>query len=269
MNNQQKLNEIFEKLARGYRKLNAEQQAFAIKEIDRVRGEIADLLADYAGKDGKIKRTRLNRLLRDLDQIEKLIREHGTTALDEIIRESSAYATTNINADIKKAIGIKAVASAQFERINKDVFEYVIHRFGDDGLILSDRVWRLSGDIRDEISKTLRADIIRGESISTMIANIRKVQENETWKIRRLVVTEGNTAYRTATSYNAERSDVVKGVKLHRGKANVATHQCTILSKENRYGLGVGVFKPTDSEIYNPHPNCTSFLTYELDDKYL
>ena len=269
MTNQEKLDAIFEKLSKQHGKLNAQQQEYAIKELGRVRGDIADLLSDYAGKDGTVKKTRLNRLLRELDDIETLIREYGTTALDTIIQDTAEWASASINEGMLGVIGVRAVAKAQIERLNSDVFEYVVKRFGDDGLVLSDRIWRFSGDVRDEMSKVLRADIIRGESVSTMIANIRKVHDNETWKIRRLVVTEGNTAYRTATSYNAERSDVVTGVKLHHGKANDPKHRCTILSKEDRYGMGAGVFQPSDSEIYNPHPNCTSFLTYELDEKYL
>lgn len=269
MSAQSELNAIFEKLAKDYGKLNAKQQAFAIKEVGRVRGDIADLLADYSQKDGTIKRQRLSRLLRELDEIETLVRQYGTTALDSIIEESAQFTSAGIDAGFVQAVGTKVAATVQLERINKDVFNYVIKRFGEDGLVLSDRIWRLSGDMRDELSKVLRADIIRGESVSTMIANVRKVHENETWKIRRLVVTEGNTAYRTSTAYNAKRSDIVKGLLIHRGKANVANHQCTILSKEDRYGLGAGVFKPNDTEIYSPHPNCTSFLTYVLDGEVL
>lgn len=269
MTNQEKLDAIFEKLSKQHGRLNAKQQEYAIKELGRVRGEIADLLVDYADKDGTIKKSRLSRLLRELDDIETLIREYGTTALDKIITDTATWASSEINAGVAGVIGVRAVAKAQIERLNSDVFEYVVKRFGDDGLVLSDRVWRLAGDMRDDISKALRSDIIKGESVNTMIANVRKVHDNETWKIRRLVVTEGNTAYRTATAYNAERSDVVTGVKLHHGKANDPKHRCTILSHEDRYGMGAGVFKPTDSEIYNPHPNCTSFITYELDEKYL
>lgn len=269
MSKQDELDAIFEKLAAGYSKLNVTQQEFAIKEIGRVRGDIATLLADYSEKDGTIKKNRLNRLLRELDGIEKNIRDYGTSAMDEIIRESSKWATAGINAGMVSAIGVQAVAKAQIEKLNKDVFEYVVRRFGDDGLVLSDRIWRFSGDIRDELSKTLRADIIRGESVNTMIANVRKVHDNETWKIRRLVVTEGNTAYRTATAYNADRSDVVNALRVHRGKANRPDHKCTVLELADKHGIGTGLYYPTDSEIYQMHINCTGFLTYEINPKYL
>jgi hypothetical protein len=268
MNNQEKIDVILKKLATDYRKLSANQQAFAIKEIARVRGDIADILAEFAGNDGTIKRQRLNRLLRELDQAEALIREYGTTAMDAIIKESAEFAAAGASAGLV-AIGATGFATAQMERLNRDVFEYVVKRFGEDGLVLSDRVWRLSGDMRDEISKVLRADIIRGESVNTMIANIRRVHDNETWKIKRLVVTEGNTAYRAATAMNAERSDVVKAIRVHRGRANRPEHRCTVLEQTDRHGMGAGLFLPSDSDIYNMHVNCTGYLTYELDEKYL
>ena len=68
----------------------------------------------------------------------------------------------------------------------------------------SDRVWRLAGDERDKIASVLRTDILRGESVGTMIRNVRRVHDNDTWKIERLVVTEGNTAYRAAADFNAK-----------------------------------------------------------------
>ncbi|MBO0962018.1 hypothetical protein J1P26_20135 [Neobacillus sp. MM2021_6] len=266
MNNQEKLDDIFKKLTVGYKKLNKDQIAFAIKEISRVRGDLADILADYAGKDGVIKKQRLSRLLRELDEVEVLIREYGTTAMDAIIRDSAVFASTGINVGLA-AIGAKVVA--QMERLNRDVFEYVVKRFGEDGLVLSDRVWRLSGDMRDNLSKVIRTDILKGESVSTMIANIRRVHENETWKIKRLVVTEGNTAYRTATAMNASRSEVVTALRVHRGLANRPEHRCTQLEKLDRYGMGPGLYPPTDQEIYKMHVSCTGFLTYELNEDYL
>lgn len=269
MTNQEQLDAIMEKMAKDYRKLNATQQAFAIKEIARVRGDIADLLADFAVDDGTIKRQRLSRLLRELTEIENLVRDYGMTAMDAIIKETAGFTTTAVSAGLAATVGAKVMTSAQMERVNRDIFEYVIKRFGDDGLVLADRVWRLSGDMRDELSKVLRADILRGEAVSTMIANIRQVHDNETWKIKRLVVTEGNTAYRTATAMNASRSDVVTAVRVHRGAANRPEHRCTQLEREDRYGMGAGLYLPSDREIYNMHVNCTGYLTYGLNEDYL
>lgn len=263
---QAQLDAIFKRMSTEYNALNKKQQAFAIREIGRVRGELADLLSEYAGSDGVIKRQRIGRLMRDMDDIERLLREHGVLALDEIISDTSAWTTSKVNA----AIGA-TISTTSFDKVNRQVFRYVTKRFGDDGLILSDRVWDLSGGIRDELSSVIRSSIIRGEGVSAMIPKLRKVHENETWKIRRLAQTEGSTAYRTATAFNAKDSDIVEWVRINDrpGHRNHDKHRCYELANEDRYGQGEGVFKPTDDEIYCPHPNCTSYITYVLDERYL
>lgn len=268
MSKQTEFDEIMRKIAEDYGKLNAKQQEFAIKEIGRIRLEIADLLAEYATSDGTIKRQRLNTLLRDLERIEKLVRQTGLAAMETIATQTATAATTAIGGALVDVVGAAAISGPVFDRINSHTLKYVTKRFGEDGLVLSDRIWTLAGDQRAELSKVIRSGILRGESVSKMTANVRKVYDNETWKIRRLVITEGNTANRAATAYNAAESDVVKGLKINDrpGHNNHTKHRCYELAQVDKYGWGDGVYKPTDSEIFSPHPNCTSYLTYVLKD---
>jgi hypothetical protein len=263
---QERFDEIMRKIAQDYSSLNAKQQEFAIKEFGRIQAEITVLLIDYEGGDGTIKRQRLTKLLRDLETIEANVRKNGMISLQTIIAETSAFTTSAIGGALTDIVGAAAIGGVVMDRINTDVAKYVVNRFGEDGLVLSDRVWNVSGEIRDEMSKTLRSGIIRGESVSSLIKRVRTVHDNETWKIRRLVVTEGNTAHRAATSYNAERSEVVKGIKINDrpGHNNHTKHKCYLLAQEDPYGMGKGVYKPGDSQIFSPHPNCTSYITYVL-----
>ena len=53
--------------------------------------------------------------------------------------------------------------------VNKQIIQGVIKRTGEDGLVLSDRVWNLSGDMRDRLSSVIRPSVLKGESI-TMIS---------------------------------------------------------------------------------------------------
>lgn len=267
MSKQDELNEVLRKIAEDYATLNAKQQEFAVKEIGRIRSEIADLLADYVGDDGIVKRQRLTRLLNDLSKIEENARKYGLVTLQTISEETAEFTTNAVGGALSTTIGTAAIAGIAVDKVNKDVVKYVINRFGEDGLVLSDRIWNVAGDIRDELSKTLRAGIIRGESVSALMKRVREVHDNESWKIRRLVVTEGNTAHRTATSYNAQRSNVVKGVKINDrpGHNNHTKHRCYELSERDPYGMGKGVYKAADSEIFMPHPNCTSYITYVLN----
>lgn len=253
---------IFRKLERDYAGLSKRQQAFAIREIGQVRADMAELLADFADNDGTIKRQRMARLLRDLDDIERNMRENGTIALGDIINESSEWTVRNSN----RALGATA-SVASFDRINTHVVNYVIKRFGEDGLVLSDRVWGLSGEIRDELATVVRRGILRGDGINAMIPEIRKVYDNETWKIRRLARNESVTAHRAATGYNAQESDLVEWVKFHHGVKK--TDACVSLANEDRYGEGKGIYRPTDTEIWNPHVQCTGFVSYVLDERWL
>jgi hypothetical protein len=266
MTNQERLDGLLERAAANHRKLTDKQTAFAIREIDRTRLELNDLLADYAKKDSTIATKRLNSLLRDLETLEQSIRHNGMDAMEDVIRESGMFAMENGNKALIATLGEQAAVGVAFNRLNGDVFKYVASRFGEDGLVLSDRIWQLAGDQRDALNSVLRSAIIRGESVTSTIARVREVYANETWKIKRLVVTETNVAYRTGASYLAQNSDVVKGLRIHRGKANRPNHRCTQLELANDYGLGRGVYPPNNTEILNPHVSCTSYTTYELID---
>src|SRR5690625_5539333 len=102
-----------------------------------------------------------------------------------------------------------------FDRVNENAIKYVTKRFGDDGVVLYDRRWGLSGEIRDEISTVIGSGIIKGDGVSAMIPKIRKVYDNETWKIRRLARNESTTAYRAAINLHAKESDIVEWVQFH------------------------------------------------------
>ncbi len=267
LTSQTELNRIFQKMRGEYNGLNKRQQEFAIREISRSRTELNDLLTEYADNDGIIARRRMRRLLRDLDEIEAQMRKNGEKALHTIIDESTEFSTEKIAA----AAGISLSAS-QFDRVNKHVIKYVVNRFGEDGLVLSDRIWGTAGEIRDELSSVIRGGIIKGDGINSMIPKIRETYNSESWKIRRLARTESVTAHRAATAYNAQESDLVEYVQFHDGtcgRKDHHQHRCFELANVDKYGKGAGIYKPTDTEIWMPHPNCTSYITYILDERWL
>lgn len=271
MSKQAELDRIYRRIAREHKTLNDAQVAYAILEVGRVRAEVAELIIEFAADDGTIKRQRLSRLLRELDGVERDLRTYGTAAMDEVIRKSASFTTSAVSAGFATVTGVPLITGG-FERLNRDVVNYVTRRFGEDRLVLSDRIWGVSGDIRDAIGASIRSDIIRGESVNKMVSNVREVYANETWKIKRLVVTEGNTAYRTASALSADRSGIVRWVQINDNPGlhgNHEAHRCYVLAQEDRYGQGAGVYLPTDSEIYAPHPNCRSYITPVLDPKYL
>jgi len=271
MTTQNELAEKMKELAEQFAKLTDKQVANVIKEIGRFRGDIADLLSEFADNDGTINKSKLMRLLRELETIEKSMRQYGNDSILQTIDESIDFTLDQNNAIFLALLGLPLLASGK-SAIKKAVRNYVITRIGDDGLQLSDRIWNVSGEIRDAIASQLRADIIRGESVSTMVRNIRKIYDNQTWMIQRLVVTENNTAHRMTTALSIDRSEIADWVRIRDNGSRHprhTQHRCYILAHEDRYGQGQGVFKPTDEEIYSPHPNCSSYLVPVLKEEYL
>src|SRR5690625_6621410 len=96
------------------------QEAFAIRDIGRVRVELSDMLAEFADSDGIIKRRRAGMVLRELDAIEAMIREHGTLALNNNIVEECSESTI---VAINKGVGI-TISSVTFNAVIRHVVIY-------------------------------------------------------------------------------------------------------------------------------------------------
>lgn len=269
MTEQEKLDKELEAISDEYQRQNKEQQESAVSEFAFIIAAVALLLSDNESKDGTIKRQSLNKIIRALEPIEKQLRTKGEKVLADIIEDTAKTTTKAVTGALKDVGGAAATRGIVVDEIVTDVKKAVLNRLGDDGLKLSDRVWNLAGDTRNDIAKALRTGILQGESVGQLTKRVREVHENETWKIRRLVVTEGNTAFRTAVAYSAQQSEIVTALQVHRGKADRPEHRCSQLERADSYGLGRGLYPPTASEIYNPHPNCTGFLTYVLDERWL
>jgi len=248
---------FFAKLSAAFKRETPAQQAQVSAAIRQTRLQVVDIVASYAKDDGSISRSRLPSLLRELESVEKEIRAVGNRSIFGVMRDSAAQAFSGV----RPLFG----GNSQTTAAGRSVADYLVKRTGPDGLRLSDRVWDIAADHRDAIGKVLRRGILRGDSIARMTRDVTEVYRVEDWKARRLVVTETNTAFRTAIGQEAERLDFVKGLRLHPGAKH--SRKCVDLAGQNRHGLGTGIFLPSDTDIYNPHPQCTSYLTFVLKDE--
>lgn len=273
MTKQAELEEAIAALVALFAGLNEKQTARVVKELAKVRSDIADLLTGYAESDGTIKRRKLSAIIREMQSVENDTRVYLMEALEDVINESATYAVEKRNAIFLSVLGVGLLGVAEQRKVADTVAKSVVKAVGEDGLNLSDRVWNLAGGMRDELTKVVRADILKGVPISTMIRNVRNVHENETWKIRRMVVTEANTTLRRAAGESAHKSEVVTAIRLNdnRGRhGNHEKHACYKLAEADDYGLGKGVYPTSErSRIEMPHVQCTSYITDVIDPKYL
>lgn len=276
---ERRLNELLTALHNDYLNASADMSDKVARDVSKTRLQVVELIEEYANKDDTISRTRVNTLLRDLEAVEREIRSVTESALIGAMEDSADIAFRDAFTAFQKALGLSAefVATAKVAQSvvlptltdktpsPRNIAEYLTHRTGPDGLTLSDRVWQFAGDQRAEMGNVLRRGIIRGDTTAKMVREIKGVYETESWKARRLAITESNTAYRTAIGYTAEKSKFVSALRLIPGRKH--SEKCVSVSQQDRHGLGVGIFLPSDSDIYNIHPHCTAYTQYILSEE--
>jgi hypothetical protein len=237
---------------------------YALKEIGSTRMSVGDLLADYAKKDDTISTNRVASLFRELETIDGTIRKTSVDAVNNVTKRTAERQVKSV-ASVLATFGGKVPT----DEVVRRTIKFVQAGAFADNIPLSQRVWGSSGAITDSLRQQLRAGIVQGESVSKLSKRVKSVYEAEQWQVKRLVVTEANVAQRKVTGESALRSNIVKGVKItdHPGHKNHTKHRCYALAHRDPYGMGMGVYLPTDAEIYSPHPQCTSTLTYVLKDE--
>ncbi|MDZ5608565.1 hypothetical protein U2I54_16060 [Bacillus pseudomycoides] len=263
---QREFDEMLDKVSEEYEKEHEKQVEETVAAIMLIRLFLVDLINDYQ-KDGVIKRGRLNALLRDLDIYEKTFRKQAGQAFETMMESTSKWTITKL-ADA--GLDLKATTA-----LNKQIVQHMIKRPGEDGLILSDRVWNLSGDMRDRLSSVIRPAVLKGESITMISQKIKEVHDNEEWKIKRVAVTESNNTHRASTIFSGQESEIVTGYKIrdngHRHRYH-SRHMCYKLARRDDYGLGPGRYpKNIPENLLNqlicPHPQCSSRLQYLIDEE--
>ena len=273
MNKQTELDKAIEAMQDELQKHIAQNGRKAERIYKKLSGELSQVIASHANKEGRIDRRRLNTLIKEFDNALKNARTDLFNEITEIIKDTAGYSLTESDRLFLREVGQNLIASELHNKVIDAVVKAQIEEEADDRLLLSDRVWILTNDVHAELTKTVTASVLKNESISAMIAAVAAVHANEEWKIRRMVITEANTAHRTATGLAAKNSKVVDAIKLndsHRPHKNHASHRCYELARADDYGLGQGVY-PKDKYglIAMPHPQCSAYISYVLNDKYL
>lgn len=267
MKSEEEINQDLDEAMERYMNENRRMQNGSISEVDEARLEIIDLLSEHADGDGKISKRRIKAVLSDLEEVEEVIQDGLTASMEETVDKTTERA---INASMA-ALGALATSGIISKRsIKETVRESVLKRIASDGVTLEDRIYRIAGGLIDEVRDTVRSGVLRGDSATAISRNVKKTFERDEWKIRRIIMTEGNNAYReTIGEVAIAGSSVIKAVQIkdNRGRhRNHESHECYRLAEQDMYGWGKGVYRPQDEFIYDPHPQCTAYFRFILAD---
>lgn len=242
----------------------------AINKVDSVRKEINSVLMEYSKEDGTISESRIRTLLNELDDIEQGLGEQIEDSLSELA-DSSAKKTS------KKLIGgIVAVAGVSLafggsrpkrDDIVKDANKYVFDR-ELNGMKVGKRITALSGSLRDTMQQSVRYGVNIGESVTKISRRVKKAVDKATWQVKRIVTTEIPSMFRSVLATVGGKMGILKGVKIidNRGRHRYhETHECYKLAEKDPYGWGKGVYKTTDTHVFDPHPQCTAYFHYVIN----
>lgn len=155
--------------------------------------------------------------------------------------------------------GTRSVIDLIKDRVLAEVFNIE----GRDGLILSDRVWRISQEAKRDITNRIVQGILLGESHTRVAKDIRQYVNGTgglRYKSERLVLTEFARAYKVANEMSVqvmrEQSQFMWFEKWELSPAHRAVDVCDVLAAANPEGEGPGIYKKAP----NRHPGCYCFI---------
>ena len=206
-------------------------------------------LQDGTTKDiTSVKRQKLRAILSELRAIEK---EVENVVYDGVLSsvELSIVATTSALSD-------------ELETVESMDSKEVVEEPDEDNFTLSDKAAFTALTYSQLLQKKIRESINRGDALDGTIANVSEALEEKQWVLRRLVVDESFTVYRRQF-VNVMEDNGLNWLRIHETfprHPRRKSHECYFYAKEDKYGKGAGVFRTTDTKIYKPHPQCTSWL---------
>lgn len=240
-------------LARDIQKIDAQTARKLKTDVRSVERDLEELLDEFTANDDTINRGRVARLLREIDAL--------TSEQADIMFED----TTEGMSKATGAVVAFLVANIGFTR-NK----YQLDASGDvalrrwvDDLNMLDRTRIIGGSYGDEIRGIIRQGAYRDVPISQIKRQVRQVYDGKDWQLDRLVTSEVENTHRLQFGHTVQENggEWIQINEYFPASKNRENHECYVYAREDNYGKGQGVFRVSDTKIYSPHPQCTSYLT--------
>lgn len=265
------------------RSLNALKQLYKAAAAD-----IAARIRAYAGADDNIALQELQSVLAQVNSRLDVLSRMRDVALEDGLAEAAALGTRPVEA----AIG----ASASM-RINEKAVRFVQSFIADDGLQLSDRVWRLDRHAREAVGNAIERAVIQGhgavQAAREFLARGEAVPGDVAAKINaanasgiaraagdaltgagspmdnalRVFRTELNRAHGEAYIEGALGHPEAAGVRFKLSPAHPQHDICDLHAAANLHGLGPGVYPDRESCPWPAHPNTLSYVEVVFQDE--
>jgi hypothetical protein len=278
---------------------NAMQQldAKAEEDLTQIYSEAADqvraAIAQAGSNAAQVKLDQLRGLLERIDQVLDLLGKRRDALLGGALQQAAELGVRPLTAAGISATGRQVpppLDGAQALRLVDEAVQFVRAFRAADGLVLSDRLWRVDRGAREAVHRTVEQAVVqgwnadkaaqdfmlRGQAVppataqaqqAAAVANVMRGADHlvdaNTGALAntlRVVRTEVNRAHGEAYMSGAGQSDAVLGFRFLLSPRHPRPDICDLLARQNLYGLGPGVYPDRKSTPWPAHPNTLSFV---------
>lgn len=252
-------------------------------ELERLYGQAAEALraaiARHAGSDDSIALEEMRSLLA---QVEGIVGNLAAVR-DGVVRNAVDIAAT-MGA---KGAGLEAAAAM---RVAQEAVAQTVNFMAADGLMLSDRLWRIDRGAREAVGRAVEMAVVQGHgatqaareflergeavpaeaaarlgaangpALGNEAARLLTGEGQALYQATRVFRTEINRAHGEAFMSGSEGHPDFAGFRFKLSPNHPGPDICDMLASQNLYGLGKGVY-PTRAKCPWPaHPNTLSFV---------
>lgn len=265
------------------------------QELMRLYRDAADdlrrIIAAHAGGDDSVTLANLRRLLDQVEARLVVLREARDGVLNEGLAKAAGYGARVYEPPGATVQGVAAM------RVSEDAVRFVRAFVADDGLQLSDRLWRIDRGAREAVTSAIERAVIQGHSAAQaareFMARGQPVPADVAAKMAaptagrigkeavaaltgtggamdnamRVFRTEINRAHGEAYMLGGEDKPYFGGWRFLLSPSHPEPDICDLLARQNLYGLGAGVYPSRAKCPWPAHPNTLSFVVLVFKDE--
>lgn len=237
-------------------------------------------IARHAGGDGNVALTELRSVLA---QVEAVLVELGGKVSDVVTVGTERAAISGAASVV--------LESAASMRVATEALNITRHFVAADGLMLSDRLWRVDRGVKESLTRAIELAVVQGQggaqaareflmqgkpvpadvaarlgagnavALGTEAARLMTgAGESALYQAQRVFRTEINRAHGEAYMLGAEDHPDFAGFRFLLSPNHPKHDICDLLASQNLYGLGPGVYPNRAKCPWPAHPNTLSFV---------
>ena len=253
------------------------------EELARIYGAAAESLRDTIERSGdSAGKVTIEALRSVLTQVEGIL-ENVAVTRDGVVMAGITQAA-------QAGAAGSGLESAAAMRVPEAAVDFVRHFVAQDGLMLSDRLWRIDRGAREEITRAVESAVVQGHgsaqaareflargqavpaeiaarlgaaestALGNTAARLMTGEQSALYQAQRVFRTEINRAHGEAFMAGAEQHPDFVGFRFLLSPGHPKPDICDLLASQNVYGLGPGVYPSRDKCPWPAHPNTLSYV---------